>query len=177
MGSEMCIRDSNYTEDGPEAKKLKLLWWEFPKEHWTPLKEGSRMNFLRSPKAVIHDNAKMDEEQTQVAANFVEELMDLGTVGTPEEGREILTTAPLFVVPKEGQEGEWRVIADMLRGGQNECIAGDPVFLPRISHILDQMHAGGCSAAVDASKYFYQFPTHPDDRPFLGLRHPVSGSF
>jgi hypothetical protein len=62
----------------------------------------------------------------------------------------------------------------MLRGGQNECIAGDPVFLPRISHILDQMYSGGHSAVVDASKYFYQFPTHPDDRPFLGLRHPIT---
>jgi hypothetical protein len=166
---------NNYAKDGPEAKKLKLLWWEFPEEHWIPSKEGSRMNFLRAPKAAIHDNANMDEEQTLVAANFVEELMDLGAVGTSGEGREIVTTAPLFVVPKEGQEGEWRVIADMLRGGQNECIAGDPVFLPQISHILDQIYTGGYSAVVDASKYFYQFPTHPDDRPFLGLRHPISG--
>jgi hypothetical protein len=51
------------------------------------------------------------------------------------------------------------------------------VFLPRISHILDQMYRGGYSAVVDASKYFYQFPTHPDDRPFLGLRHPRSAIF
>ena len=164
----------NYTLEGPAAKKLKLLWWEFPKEHWKPLREGSRMNFLRPPEPMIHDNAVMDEEQTQVAANFVDELLDLEAVRTPAEGRAILTTAPLFVVPKEGQEGEWRVIADMLRGGQNECIAGDPVFLPRISHILDQMYSQGHSAVVDASKYFYQFPTHPDDRPFLGLRHPIT---
>ena len=164
----------NYTLDGPEAKKLKLLWWEFPEEHWKPLREGSRMNFLRAPSAVIHDNAPMTDEQTQVAASFVDELLDLAAVQTPAEGRKILTTAPLFVVPKEGQEGEWRVIADMLRGGQNECIGSDPVFLPRISHILDQMYSGGYSAVVDASKYFYQFPTHPDDRPYLGLRHPIT---
>ena len=66
------------------------------------------------------------------------------------------------------------VIADMLRGDQNECIAGDPVFLPRISHILDQLYSKGYSAVVDASKYFYQFPTHPDDRPYLGLKHPIT---
>jgi hypothetical protein len=83
--------------------------------------------------------------------------------------------APLFVVPKEGQEGEWRVIANMLRGGQNECIAGNPVYLPRISHALDQIHSGGYSAAVDRSKYFCQFPTHPDDRPCLALKHRVTG--
>jgi hypothetical protein len=67
------------------------------------------------------------------------------------------------------------VIADMLRGGQNECIAGDPVILPRITHILDQMFSRGYSVVVDASKYFYQFPTHPDDRPYLGLKHPITG--
>jgi hypothetical protein len=126
----LATHPNNYKVDGPAAKRLKLLWWEFPKEHWEPLKEGSRMNFLESPQAAIHENAAMDEEQIQVAANFVDELMDLGAVQTPTEGREILTTAPLFVVPKEGQEGEWRVIADMLRGGQNECIAGDPVYFP-----------------------------------------------
>ena len=135
------------------------------------------MNFLKQePQAMIDDNAPMDAEQTRVAAEFVEALLDLGVVQTPREGRQVLSTAPLFVVPKEGQEGQWRVIADMLRGGQNECIAGDPVFLPRISHILDQMYLGGYdSAVVDASKYFYQFPTHPDDRPYLGLKHPITG--
>jgi hypothetical protein len=157
-----------------DPKQLQLLWWEFPKEHWEPLKNGSRMNFLKHPEAKIHDNAAMDNEQTQVAVGFVEELLDLGVIRTPLEGHEILTNAPLFVAPKEGQDGEWRVIADMLRGGQNECIAGDPVVLPQISHILDQMYSGGYSAVVDASKYFYQFRTHLDDRPYLGLMHPVT---
>ena len=48
------------------------------------------------------------------------------------------------------------------------------VFLPRMAHILDQMYTGGYSAMVDASKFFYQFPTHPDNRPYLGLLHPVT---
>ena len=117
----------------------------------------------------------MDPEQTRVAAEFVEELLDLGVVQTPCEGRHVITIAPLFVEPKEGQEGQCRVLADMLRDSQNECIAGDPVFLPRISHILDQMFLEGYSAVVDAFKYFYQFSTHPDDRPYLGLKHPITG--
>jgi hypothetical protein len=37
------------------------------------------------------------------------------------------------------------------------------------------MYTGGFSAVVDASKFFYQFPTHPDDQPYLGLLHPVTG--
>jgi hypothetical protein len=62
----------------------------------------------------------------------------------------------------------------MLRGGQNASIGNDPVFLPRTAHILNQMYTGGYSAVVDASKFFYQFPTHPDDRPYLGLLHPLT---
>ena len=124
----------------------------------------------------IHDNAVVDDEPLDVAAAFVDELLDLGIVLEPSEGEEVLSNSPLFTVPKEGQEGQWRVIADMLRCGQNECIGADPVVLPRSSHILDQMYKGGCSAVVDASKFFHQFSTHPDDRPHLGLKHPITGA-
>ena len=168
------IHRQNYTETHPEPKQLQVLWWEFPEEHWDALREGSRMNFLRTPRAGIHDNSAMDEEQTRVAAQFVDELVDLATLRHPPPSRPIVTTAPLFCVPKEGQPGQWRVIADMLSGGQNECMAADPVYLNRPAHILDQMYAGGYTAVVDASKFFYQFPTHPDDRPYLGVLHPVT---
>jgi hypothetical protein len=92
-----------------------------------------------------------------------------------DDDAEILLNTPLFVVPKEGQPGKWRVIADMLRGGQNMCKGNDPTVLPWISHILDLMYEGGYSAVVDASKFSYQFKTHPDDRKYLGLVHPVTG--
>jgi hypothetical protein len=61
----------------------------------------------------------------------------------------------------------------MLRSGQNSCIGPDPCLLPRQSHILDQMYEGGYLAVVDASKFFHQFPTYPDNRPYLGLKHPM----
>jgi hypothetical protein len=36
---------------------------------------------------MIHENAVMDPEQTQVAGEFVEELLDLWVVWTPKEGK------------------------------------------------------------------------------------------
>ncbi len=132
------------------------------------------MNFLVDPPEIIHHNAALDDEQIRVTAAFVDELLELGVVSTLEEGYDIVTTAPMFCVPKEGQEGEWRVIADMLRGGQNSCIGNDPVFLPRPAHILEGLYGHRFSAVVAASKFFYQFKTHPDDRRFLGLLHPVT---
>lgn len=63
-------------------------------------------------------------------------------------------------------------IADMKAGGQNEAIGNDPVYLPQIAHILPQLYNGGYSAVIDASKFFCQFPTHPQDQPYLGVVHP-----
>jgi hypothetical protein len=108
------IHQDNYNAEGPKPKRLQLLWWEFPPEHWTGLREGSRMNFLKTPETRLNANANMDEEQLQVAAAFVDEFIELGIVNTLAEGQDILLNAPLFAVPKEGQEGEWRVIANML---------------------------------------------------------------
>jgi hypothetical protein len=113
------------------------------------------MNFLKNPPAGLMPNAPMEEEQLEVVWKFVDELLDLGITGVAPGDRPTILNASLFVVTKEGQPGEWRVIADMLRGGQNECVDSDPVFLPRTAHILDQMYTGGLSAVVDASKCFY----------------------
>lgn len=164
----------NYNAEGPSPEWLQILWWEFPQEHWEELRRGCRQNFLHTPEPGIHPNAPMDEEMELAAAAFVDELVSLGVVRKIDEGKEVLTSCPLFVVPKEGQEGQWRVIADMLRGGQNSCVGQDPCYLPRATHILDEMYPGGYSAVVDLSKYFYNFPTHPEDRPYLGLVHPLT---
>jgi hypothetical protein len=97
------IHRKNYTLEGPEAKKLQLLWWEFPSEHWVPLREGSRMNFVHAPKAEIHENAVMDEIQTKVAAEFVNELLDLEAVRVPAEGRYL--RLPLYLwYPRRGKK-------------------------------------------------------------------------
>ena len=164
----------NYDSSGPCPKWLQLLWWEFPPEHWDQLREGCKQNFLIPPPEGLTPNATMDSAGLAAAAAFVDELLDLGVVRDIEEGMSILANAPLFVVEKEGQPGQWRVIADMRKGGQNECIGSDPCFLPRSNHILEEMYTGGVSAVVDMSKYFYNFPSHVDDRPYLGLIHPIT---
>ena len=163
----------NYDTDGPRPTQLQLLWWEFPPEHWTEIREGSTMNFLTTPPPVIHDNADMDEAGQAAAVEFTEELIALGVL-RPGNGI-VQTTAPLFVVDKPGQPGQFRVIADMLRGGQNLHIGADPTVLPRVTQIADQLYSGGYSAVIDASKYFYQFRTSPGDYPYLGLKHPRTG--
>ena len=168
------IMIQNYDSEGPNPQCLQLLWWEFPSDHWQILQEGCSMNFLRPPPAVIHPNSDMDADQLRVAGEFVDELLALSILIPPPPGVSVLATTPLFCVPKEGQPDQWRVIADMLRGGQNTVVGADPVFLPKISHILDSLYTGGYSAVVDASKFYHQFPTRAEDQPYLGVVHPVS---
>ena len=170
--SHLAIHRGNYDTSGPRPTKLRLLWWEFPREHWDALREGSSMNFLIPPSSILHPNSEMTTEQAEVAGKFVDELIDLGIALKPQTP--VLTTAPLFCLPKPGQPGEWRVLSNMKDGGQNKAVGTDPVFLPRVSTILDCLYTNGYTAIVDASKFFYQFSTHPADQPYLGLIHPIT---
>ena len=133
------------------------------------------MNFMKAPEARMEPNSKMTPEESKVAGAFVDELLDLNVLLTPPKDDPVLATCPLFTLEKPGQPGQLRCIADMKKGGQNLTICNDPVQLPRIFLILDAMYTGGFSAVVDVSKMFYQFPTHPEDRKYLGLQHPLTG--
>ena len=170
---QLTIHRENYGPEG--ARYLQLLWWEFPEEHWKMVREGCSMNFLTTPKAGLTPNAKLDPEQLEVAIAFVNELIELGVLEEAPDDDPLIATAPLFVVPKPGQPGQWRVIADMKKGGQNESIGADPVYLPRASIILPHMYSGGWSAVVDASKFFWNFPTMISERRYLGTIHPATG--
>lgn len=166
---------TNYTETHPDPHHLQLLWWEFPPEHWEALRTGSSMNFLVEPKNSIQANGTMDKEQEQIGEDFVEELIALGVLEEVPTDDPLHCNAPLFCIPKAGQPGQWRVLANMRTGGQNETVGTDPVVLPRVNHLLEHLYAGGFSAVVDASKFFYQFETIERERKYLGLIHPVTG--
>jgi hypothetical protein len=164
---------NNYGPDGPTH--LQLLWWEFPPEHWDDIRVGCSMNFLKEVERKLTPNAPADDDQLEAGGEFVDELIQLSAVEECPEDDPMVANAPLFIVPKPGQPGQWRVIADMKKGGQNQAIGRDPVYLPRVDTILPHMYTGGWSAVVDASKFFYQFKTLVSERKYLGLIHPITG--
>jgi hypothetical protein len=168
------IHQTNYGEDDV-IHRLQLLWWEFPPEHWEAIQEGCPMNFLTDPDEGIVQNAAMTEEQTEIAAEFIDELQWIGVFEPIPEGYDMKANCPLFVVAKPGQPGQWRIIADMKNGGQNAHIGKDPVHLPRAKGILEKLYTGGWSAIIDASNFFHNFPILPQDRPYLRCIHPKPG--
>ena len=162
------VHRQNYSDEGP--KRLQLLWWEFPKEHWNALISGSSMNFLIKPTGEMVPNSEMEEPDRKVAALYVDELKSLGVL-QPAKG-ELLANCPLFCVDKP--DGSKRCIADCKRGGQNACIGKEPVYLVQKNTILPQLYAGGYSAVADCSKQFHNFPTRQDEQCYLGCIHPIT---
>lgn len=165
------IHRENYTPEG--LKYLQLLWWEFPPEHQAAVRHGSSMRFLIDPGDHLEENPQMTEEQQKVVEEFVEELMQLGVL-VPAD-RPLRRACPLFVVPKPRQPGQWRCIADMRRGGQNDCSSCDPIYLPSSRDILPHLYHGGWTVVADLSKYFHNFLTIPEERDLMGVIHPVTG--
>jgi hypothetical protein len=154
------IHRRNVDGDG-SIQQLQILWWEFPPEQWEELRNGCPVNFLTEPTKGTTPNAPMTEEQANIAAEFIDELWQIGVFELIPDECEMKANAPLFTVAKAGQPGQWRVIADMKNGGQNDHIGKDPVHLPKAGGILEKLYTGGWSAIVDASKFFHNFPTHP----------------
>jgi hypothetical protein len=162
----------NYTKDGPEL--LQLLWWEFPPESWTAIREGSSMNFVVVANGELKANSPFNEAELQVAIRFFDELIALEVLIPATE--ELKVSCPLFCVAKPREPEAYRCIADAKSGGQNQCMAKDPVYLSRIEDILPRLYTDGWSAVADASKHFHNFKTQPDKRQYLGCIHPGNGS-
>ena len=165
------IHRQNYTAAGP--KYLQALWWEFPVAHREAVRVGSSLRFMVDPGTEIVPNPKLTPEQAEVVATFIEELIALGIV--KEATRALRRVCPIFVVEKPGQPGQWRCIADMKSGGQNEFCSLDPIFMPSVHDILPHLYNGGWSAIADASKYFHNYKTLPSEQDLIGLIHPISG--
>ena len=160
------------TMEGKETT-LNLLWWEWPESHQERLRKGCDQLFQVCPEEGIVPNQDMDPDQLETAAEFVDELIEMGVL--IECRVPMKRNGPLLVIPKEGQPGQWRVLSDMKRGGQNAYMAKDPVAMPRVADIAASLCHGGYSAIIDISKEFYHFPTREEDQPYLGLIHPKTG--
>jgi hypothetical protein len=130
----------NYTSQG--AQCLEILLWEWPPEHWESLRFGGSMNFMETPTPGLEDNGKMNECHLKIAVAFVTELISLWVLALVPHGVLLLNACPLFLVAKPGQPDQWRCIADMKKGHQNQSCAADPVHMTCTEDILPHMYPG-----------------------------------
>ena len=83
-------------------------------------------------------------ERTTVALNeaisFVDELVSLGFLQHTPHSSNILNKFLLFLVPKSGQPGEFRPIADGKTGGKNDVCVADPCHVTSTYHILPYLY-------------------------------------
>jgi hypothetical protein len=140
-----------YNAEGPNPTYLQLLWWMFPRQHWGDICEGSSMNFLVESRREVTPNSVMDEEKLVIAEESLNELVSIGVLIEVTPG-EMVANGPHFCLLKPGQPGQWRILSDMQRGGQNEAIGPDPTVFPKPGVILEQMYTGGWLAVVDCQQ-------------------------
>lgn len=164
----------NYGIEGPTC--LVILWWEWPSLHWEDLRIGASMNFMTQPTPGIIPNQELEGEEQRFAIEFVDELVELKVLIPPPPGCVVVNTFPLFLVPKAGQPGQYRTIADGKRGGQNDACVADPCHMTSPDHILPYLYKKGYSGTLDLSKYFHMFLTTPAEHKYMGLKHPGNGS-
>lgn len=62
--------------------------------------------------------------------------------------------APLFVVEKPGQPGQWQVVTECKWAGQNEHTGANMVFVFRPTDFLPHPYYSGWPAIVDDLKIF-----------------------
>ena len=113
----------------------------------------------------------MDPEQLDTAVAFLDELIELGVLIEVDK-EDLKNNFPLFLVPKAGQPGQWRCIADGKAGRQNDTCVSDPLHLVQPQDILPRLYPGGYSAVIDASKYFHMFKTRTGEWKYMGILHP-----
>jgi hypothetical protein len=130
------------------------------------------MIFLVTPRGELKLNAAMDDDSRTAAGKCVDELKTLGVLLPATE--DLMANCPLFCVDKVYEPGKKRCIANIKNGGQNRCIGKDPVYLVQSHDILPYMYPGGFLAVADVSKFFHNFPTHPEEYKYLGCIHPIS---
>ena len=169
----LAAHRSNYGSEGPVH--LVVLWWEWPQLHWNDLRTGATMNFMEIPKPGKVPNQDLKGPALAAAIQFVDELIALKVLCLPPSSVQIFNSFPLFLVPKPGQPGQFRTIADGKSGGQNEVCVADPCLMTNPECILPRMYTNGFSATLDLSKYFHMFLTDPSEHQYMGLEHPGTG--
>jgi hypothetical protein len=133
------------------------------------------MNFMETKVPVLEENGKMTDGQLTIAVTFVTELISLGVLALVPHGVLLMNVCPLFLVAKTVQPDQWRCIADMKKGNQNQSCAADPVHMDFPEGILPRMYPGCFSSVIDASQFFHMFLTVDEERKFIGTIHPDTG--
>ena len=121
------------------------------------------MSFMVTTTPGIIANQYLEGPALEAAIKFVDELISLHVLGPPPPGVSVVNKFPWFLVIKPNQPVQYRTIADVKQGGQNDVCVADPCHMTSPDHILLHLYKGGFSATLDLSKYFHMFLTKCDE--------------
>jgi hypothetical protein len=81
------------------------------------------MNLMETPVPGLEENVNMTESQLTISVAFATEFISLGVLSLVPHGVLLVNVCPLFLVAKPVQSYQWRCIADMNKGHQNQSCA------------------------------------------------------
>jgi DNA (cytosine-5)-methyltransferase 1 len=160
-------RDRGCGSEGP----VNLLWWNWPPDMWTEIRDGFELPFVTKP-------AKFKGENYESAAcekvfKEFDRLIKLGyLVELVEEECEVISS--ISAVPKKNSV-KLRVVIDMSASGLNGCLLPPRFMLPTVEEVAQEAYPGCWFVVTDLSDGFYCQRLHDGSLAYLGVRNPADG--
>ena len=118
---------------------------------------------------------KYSNEQTKLLADKMDELMRLKILVPPESiGVTPIFTSPSMLVPKPGQEGEWRLVTDFTQ--LNNYIRKMPAISPGIEETKLSIAGFKYFVSIDLSQFYFQNSVDREASQYLGVIHLYLGT-
>ena len=116
-----------------------------------------------------------NEKLTDILANKMDELHNMGVLSTPEEcGITPEFTSPSMLVPKGvDSPGEWRLVTAFT--GLNKFIKKLPTANPTVEQVKADLAQATKFVALDFSNFYYQSTMKKEDSAYLATLHPYKG--
>ena len=115
-----------------------------------------------------------NEEMNNQLGDKMDELIDQGIMAEAEKvGVSIEYISPSLLVPKPGEDKEWRLVTDF--SSLNRFIQRDASTSPTIQEAKKALSSKKYFAELDLSAYFFQGGLRREDCAFLGIMHPFRG--
>ena len=108
---------------------VSLIWWNWPLEYWTRIRDGARLGLLKEPAGKLMANYTSGE-----CDEVTKEMDRFESAGFLEKSDVISTVNPMAFVPKK-ETGKGRIITDSKKSGVNSVLPSPPVWLPTIDDV------------------------------------------
>ena len=141
-----------------------IFFWRWPKEYQLDLALGLAPQWIGPPPSTLTPQTRLGD--AAVCAQLAEKITKLEGRGylNPGEASSFLN---FFAVPKG--DSDIRTVFDGTKSGLNDSLFANWFGLPQVEAMTRCLEPGYFCADNDVGEQFYNFPLHPELRPYCGV--------